>query len=473
MLGDLYSFYETPVEYKDHIEVGTYLKTLMGPKKAPYSEYWLKGLELDPHLNDFDWPNRDADAEFTSFILQSSKRKEFSSPANCELEKSKLNLLNKYVKFKLSYSSLSYDTIKKLVEKFLNRHVKMDASPGIPYSMRFATNKQFIESSKEVIVDLVYSRIQARLFNRPECMTPIQLVQENLCDPVKIFVKQEPHKRRKLEEGRVRLIMSVSIIDKLVEMVLVSDLKEKEIANWATIPSKPGIGFTEQGIKIIYQSAMAMKRPVATDVSGFDWHVQQWMLDADADINIRLCENSFNEWEVLMQRTATIEGKSLYCLSNSKLLELKVKGIQNSGKLKTSMSNSKIRCLLADLVGSTDYHAMGDDDFEEWVEGAFDKYADLGMDLKNYDEVTDKFEFCSKLYSKEGAYPVDYAKTLMKYLHSAPVNWIEWLGYRIGFDDEMSQHPEYPRIVKLIRAVGFDQLGGEQKLLIESSEDEQ
>lgn len=473
LLGDLYSIYDQPIEHVSHLEVGVYLKNMQDARKAEHSEFWLRSLELDPHLKSFDWPNRDSEAEYISFKLQSSKRKQFATPDFQKLEAAKTRLLTKYVKFKLSYSDLSYETISNLVTKFINRNIKMDASPGIPYSMRFSTNQQFINDSKDVIVDLVYSRVCARLFNYSPDMTPFEMVSNNLCDPVKIFVKQEPHKKRKLDEGRVRLIMSVSLIDKLVEMVLVSDLKEKEIANWMKIPSKPGIGFNEEGVQVIYTSAMAMKRPVATDVSGFDWHVQQWMLDADADLNIRLCENSFVEWKTLMERTAVIEGNSLYCLSNSKLLELKVKGIQNSGKLKTSMSNSKIRCLLAEMVGSTNYHAMGDDDFEEWVEDAFNKYADLGMDLKNYDEVSDRFEFCSKLYTKDGAYPVDYAKTLMNYLHSKPQNWIEWQGYRVGFDNEMLNHPEYPRIAKLIQAVGFDKLGGEQKLLIELSEYEQ
>lgn len=468
-MGDLYDFFVG--ETADGVsQVGTFKRRLQGASKTKPSAYWLKALEIDPSLDQFEWPNRGADAEFRSLTLQANKRKYVDPPSAERLKSAKCKLLNKYLTFKLNYSDFNYETVDRLITDFVNKNcIKLDASPGLPYSTTYPTNKSFLNTSMQVIIGLVYTRIQLRL-KHSDVVEPVEMLKLGLCDPVKVFIKEEPHKIKKIREGRLRLIMSVSLIDKLIEMILIKTLKDKEIANWATIPSKPGMGFTTEMSNIVYTDVHTnFDRPVSTDVEGWDWCVLQWMLDADADMNIELCENPFPEWISLMRVTAIIEGNSIYVLSDSRMFTLTVRGIQNSGKLKTSMSNSKMRALAAILIGADNVMCMGDDDIEEFVEGAAEKYAELGIKIKIYDEIDKEFEFCSKIFHESGCYPVTYGKTLMRYLHQKPKNWIEYVGYKVGFEDEMRSHPQFENITDLITRTGFAMEGGEQMLCEEDA----
>lgn len=465
MWGVLYKFStEDPVHQNGMCYVGDYANKLRGADKTLHSVFWTKALAMDDSLQQYDWPDRGAVAEFGSFSLQAGKRKECNPPNSILLEESKQKLLCKYKNFSLNYTDFSYETVDKLVTSFVaSGCIKMDASPGIPYSTYYTTNKMFLETSIHLVIILVWSRIQLRL-KHPDVTDPVQMIELGLCDPVKLFVKEEPHQLNKIREGRVRLIMSVSIVDKLIEMILIKPLKDLEIANWQFIPSKPGMGFTNEMVKTIYDRVHQMKRPVSTDVSGWDWSVAQWLLDADADMTIKLCNNPFEDWENLIRTTATIEGNSVYCLSDSRLFILTVRGNQNSGKLKTSMSNSRMRALVAIIAGCEDCICMGDDDVEEYIEGAVEKYAKMGIKVKIYEEINEEFEFCSKIFRSNSCFPVSYGKTLMKLLHQQPRSWEEYVGYMVGFEDEMRGHPRFAAIMDLIKRTGFVQQGGEQML---------
>lgn len=462
VLGELYVFEPNENYIQGVTQVGTFNRKLRGASKTDHSIYWTKAISLDESLKLFDWPNRGAEAEYKSLLLQANKRKSYEPPESDVLENSISFLVNKYKKFSLNYNDFNYETIEKQIVNLIAQDgIKMDASPGVPYSSVYTTNKQFINSSLHLITHLVWSRIQLRLQN-PDVNEPTKLIELGLCDPVKIFVKEEPHKIKKIMEGRVRIIMSVSIIDKIIELILIKPLKSLEINSWTEIPSKPGMGFTDEMVKIIYDKVSQMNRPVSTDVEGWDWSVMQWMLDADAEIMIRLCHNPFKQWIDLVKITAKLEGNSIYCLSDSRMFTLQVKGNQNSGKLKTSMSNSRMRALIATLAGSKDCICMGDDDIEEFTDNAVENYAKTGIKIKIYDEVKGDFEFCSKIFTNNGCYPVSYGKTLMKLLHQKPKTWEEYVGYMVGFEDEMKNHPEYQRIKQLISDTGFVQTGGEQ-----------
>lgn len=464
-MGELYRFNTTDNDYQNGVCcVGEFVKKLRGADKTPHSIFWTRAIELDESLNQYDWPCRGAEAEFKSFSLQADKRRECTPPDKVVLEKAKVKLLSKYKKFSLDYQDFNYETIDRLITSFVaNGCIKMDASPGLPYSATYATNKKFLETSIHFIIHLVWSRIQLRL-KYQKVTDPIEMVKLGLCDPVKLFVKEEPHKLRKIIEGRVRLIMSVSIIDKFIEMILIKSLKDLEIANWVNIPSKPGMGFTPDMVKTIYDRVHEMKRPVSTDVEGWDWSVTQWLLDADADMMIRLCNNPFEDWKNLIMTSSSLEGNSLYCLSNSKMYTLAIRGNQNSGKLKTSMSNSRMRALVAVVAGCDDCICMGDDNIEEYIEGAIEKYQNMGIKVKIYEEIQTEFEFCSKIFQQNSCYPVSYGKTLMKLLHQRPRSWEEYVGYMVGFEDEMRGHPQFTTIMNLIKSTGFAQQGGEQML---------
>ena len=74
-------------------------------------------------------------------------------------------------------------------------------------------------------------------------MLPILL---GLVDPSMVFIKNEPHPKRKVLKGAYRCINPVSLVDQLVEDVLFSEsallLKEGFFDNGSAV----GIGFTDE-----------------------------------------------------------------------------------------------------------------------------------------------------------------------------------------------------------------------------------
>jgi len=136
--------------------------------------------------------------------------------------------------------------------KAMLQHVKPDASPGVPLANLEQTNFNVMNVLGDQLVELILLRIDCLLSKTVD--NPKQMLAEFLCDPVRLFVKGEPHKVVKILEGRVRLIMSVSLMDKVIEMVLHNHVNKHEIANWQRLPYKPGMGFTHEMNMHIYET---------------------------------------------------------------------------------------------------------------------------------------------------------------------------------------------------------------------------
>jgi hypothetical protein len=280
-------------------------------------------------------------------------------------------------------------------------------------------NKAFINRNRQLIIDLTIQRLDLLNKGNLEYMSPEQLVWESYCDPTRVFVKDEPHSTKKVQQKRWRLIFGVSLIDQLVERLLCGSQNKTEIANWWTIPSMSGLSLTDDdSLANIYSRAMNFTQKYGTtlaeaDVIGFDWSVQPWEIRLDAEARILLGGMSGSAARILRNRAFCFI-HSMLTMPCGTLVTPTWPGIQLSGSYNTSSTNSRIRVWIASLAGSRWAFAMGDDCVEEHVEGAHEKYAKLGHKLKMYQERTDSFEFCSHMFTKQGAYPVDGTKSLYK-----------------------------------------------------------
>jgi hypothetical protein len=277
-----------------------------------------------------------------------------------------------------------------------------------------------------------------------------------LVDPVRVFVKNEPHKIAKLQEGRVRLIMSVSLTDKMIEMLLSRFVCKLEINNWRNIPSKPGIGFTASDSKAVCEDIFNCGLPMSyADVSGWDMSVKDWMIRDEAEGITKLCLDPSPVWVHLLRLKAILESESVYQFSDGEMVAPTFKGIVNSGKLRTSRGNSYMRVRLADLVGSRKTIAAGDDTVENTVENAPSKYLRYGIVVKEYEPVIDSFEFCSHQYKGGTAYALNSEKMVMNLLHQKPTNFLEYKNTMVGFQAELDTHPSYISILKEIDEAGY------------------
>lgn len=284
-----------------------------------------------------------------------------------------------------------------------------------------------------VIARFVWDRLLK--MSQIDCLelSPVELVKRGLVDPIRVFVKGEPHKASKLAEGRYRLIMSVSLVDQLVARVLFSNQNRREISLFDAIPSKPGMGLSSDGqvrqfTETLRQLSGAKSADelvsnwplfvLPTDCSGFDWSVQDWMLTDEMEVRRRLTFESIPLLDQLRRAWCHSISNSVFMLSDGTLLAQTLPGIQKSGSYLTSSSNSRIRVMCAYHAGSSWAIAMGDDALEdpsEYSGTKIQKYKELGFKV----EVGTSFEFCSMNFvAPSVAVPVNVGKMVYKLLNS-------------------------------------------------------
>jgi hypothetical protein len=255
--------------------------------------------------------------------------------------------------------------------------------------------------------------------------------------------------------------MSVSLTDKVIEMLLSRFICKLEIENWREIPSKPGIGFSESDNKQVYDDVMNCGKAMAfSDMRGWDWNTKPWMMDDEARSCIYLCDDSSEVWSHLLKAKAILEYGSIYQFSDGTLVAPNYEGIVNSGKSRTSRGNSWMRNRVADLIGSEKALTAGDDCVEHEVKDAIAKYREYGIVCKSYERAVDSFEFCSHMYTNTGAYAVNWEKMVMNLLHQDPKDFQSFLQTMVGFQAELSSRPDYERILELVTSVGYYEVEG-------------
>lgn len=312
----------------------------------------------------------------------------------------------------------------------------------MPWTKLSSDNEQFVQEHLPLIKRAVLERLKLYLtipLDEILAMGPQQLVEAGIADPLRQFVKGEPHSTRKVKAQRHRLISAVSLIDQIIERLLCTNQNKLEIANWMDCPSAPGLGLSDDAqLKQLYEQIMDISGGslAEADVTGWDWSVQKWELMAEAELRIKLGSFTATARKCIRVRYHCL-CESVYAMPDGSLVELIHGGVQVSGCFNTSSTNSRLRVLVAYLVGAEWAKAMGDDCVEDPVEEAEEKYAELGHSLKMYQRRKDQFEFCSMIFSEEGAWPVDGTKTLFNLLEQKLIT--PELLYQ--FRQEMRNHP--------------------------------
>lgn len=332
------------------------------------------------------------------------------------------------------------------------------SSPGVPLAGLSNSNGELRRSARELVVLAVVERLHAlaTVDPRQHNWTPRELVERGLCDPVRLFVKNEPHPIKKIKEGRFRLISSVSLVDQLVERMLFGPQNNAEIQTWWKWPSKPGMGLlTQDQIRLVWDDIRQKHQhhPAAeADISGFDWSVQDWELWSDLAIRINRGNFTGNLRKAAISRFYCLMN-SVFQLSDGTLIQQELPGLMKSGSYCTSSSNSRIRCLMAEIIGSPWCIAMGDDSVEGWVENAKSKYAELGHTCKEYYPCKTRgkelyeFNFCSHLIRQGHAELTTWPKALFRFLSSRHEDFEDlWV--------ELHNCAVWPRIERYLRGIG-------------------
>lgn len=218
-------------------------------------------------------------------------------------------------------------------DRVIAEKIDWTSSPGYPYMRRAPTNKDLFKVKEGIPnpqeVDKMWLALQARLQCRDS-------------DPVRLFIKPEPHKRKKLDSHRYRLISSVSILDQIIDHMVFGPMNDNLIRNWPFIPNRPGWSQLVGGWK-----AMPVETWTATDKSGWDWSCNAWYFEMALQVRLDLCENPSKEWlDLAVWRYQQLFKEVRFITSGGLILRQKRPGVMKSGCVNTISDNSMMQVML-------------------------------------------------------------------------------------------------------------------------------
>lgn len=295
--------------------------------------------------------------------------------------------------------------------------VNWDASPGLPLANSYPTNRDLFQPFLGVP-------------DRDRCRMVFELVVEqwkSLSDdvslhPIRLFVKPEPHTLKKRDEGRWRLIFSVSIVDNLLAAMVFHDHKKRFIDSAVESPSMVGWSPLQGGFRTL--AGLFPSGASCADKSSWDWSVQGWEVEDYLAILDGLAFNGLSPREKRLIRSHF--GPLTLDLGRVKI-EKKIFGITPSGTFFTTLLNTTlqyyIHCLASFSEGREPkgpFRCLGDDTIQQFEDRSYwDRWESFGHTIKEIDNTGpgEKFVFAGFAISSLSALPAFTPKHAFRLQH--------------------------------------------------------
>lgn len=290
--------------------------------------------------------------------------------------------------------------------------IDMTSSPGLPYLREAPTNGEWLEwdgfVSSEFKLDRLWSDVCRVMSNDWEHL-------------IRVFVKQEPHKKSKVDERRWRLIMASSLPVQVLWHMLFSYMNDREIEQSYYIPSQQGIVLVEGGWKLYRSQWDTLGLTQGLDKSAFDWTCPWWALRLDLDFRRRMGSGSgMAEWTDLAGVLYHHMFESpILVVSDGTAWQQVVPGVMKSGCVNTISTNSHVQVmvhlLVSEDIGVSPYplcRACGDDTLQHPKHCCdVEYYRNYGIMVKS---ASDSIEFVGHEFTKTGPHPLYMAKHMKK-----------------------------------------------------------
>lgn len=299
----------------------------------------------------------------------------------------------------------------------------MDASPGICSLTQYGTTNKEIFKCIDGTIDesrliIVYETVKLRIES---------LFSGGKSDPLKVFVKQEPHKLDKLRDERYRLIAGVSLIDSIIDRILFKPYFDKVKDTIGHHPIMIGWSPVNDGVNI-FHSLMGgyHEKYVCIDKSAWDWTFPSWLFDALLEIIIDTHIEPPSFWiELSRIRFKQLFEEPVWQFKDGLQVKQPVKGVQKSGCYLTILLNSMAQLYLHHLVSIRikldfiPFLCLGDDTIQVMDENLIKPYVSelekLGFKVKI--NVSDVAEFCGYYLHKTKYLPAYRDKHAFKLRH--------------------------------------------------------
>nr|QQO81413.1 RNA-dependent RNA polymerase [Soybean thrips sobemo-like virus 6] len=189
-------------------------------------------------------------------------------------------------------------------------------------------------------------------------------------DPIKLFVKDEPHSENKLAEKRFRLIHCLSLEDQVIDRLLFAPWFGVELRDPLKVTQKAGWSPIPEGYRQL-TSAFPLDLSVAIDKTAWDWTMPSWVVRAYLMAKYNQCtDKSERYWRLVLWRFQHVVGPcALMQLPEGACFSQTDWGLMKSGWLLTLSMNSAAQAFQHAVawrrMGRTDpvpyIWAMGDD----------------------------------------------------------------------------------------------------------------
>lgn len=380
----------------------------------------FKGTRIDEILGKVKMPPKGGRAEKQSFMLQNAKFMELRD-SRSRIDKvdpdiieevAQLYVGTKVPTFLVTWNTPEWeDAFEQSFSKALG-DMATDKTPGALWNSLGSDNGAVLGSHPELVLEQTRQLCEKCLKDDFDRLTAAEMfVRTGVA--YKVFVKSEPHKVAKLNEGRQRLVFASPLHMTILERMIFGRQNDADIDNWEHVPSKPGLTMNGDGAWTLRGNVESFLQPLSTDQEGWDWHVPDWLMFADVEVRRCLLEGSeldINSWHrvarnmthLLARKTVLFSDGTFFVQSDDNA------GVWPSGSYRTSGTNSRMRVLIRRIAcGNCKIITMGDDAVEDNVENIQDCYASYGFVLKPPEFVSkDKFEFCSKFFELGVVRPV-------------------------------------------------------------------
>lgn len=239
-------------------------------------------------------------------------------------------------------------------------------------------------------------------------------------DPIKVFVKQEPHKASKIAEGRFRLISAVSVVDTMIDRMLLTQMHRKVLEKVGSTPALYGWTPMGGGYRFL-QRRFERKKTLCLDKSSWDWTVDEKMIALWLQFLLELPVGAPDWWQhLLKQRFRALYRDARFRFSDGVEVQQPGWGVQKSGCFMTLLLNSVGQSFchymaqqrLGRPMSENEPFVIGDDTIQCDVDYR-DEYAkaihDLGYRIKEVN-VLDYVEFAGVIVKDGICYPAYWQK---------------------------------------------------------------
>lgn len=379
----------------------------------------------------YQYPPRDAGAELSTLCVHVALHEQACSRWSPDLDKLAQAIRRTYVNRPVDASMAS------ILE--CSEAASSDSGPGQPWLLTGCKSKEEILSDPALFAlvwSVVYDRLTLLLGLSDEELEwyrrhPTAAVRDGVRDFAKIFIKNEPHKVGKIAEGRLRIIVSLSIADYLLERLLWHRQLKTEQDNLYAHGNLVGIGFTaDHAERFTASIARAMVDTGCHDLWSIDAKAWDWSLVDRASLMEVEAYNDIAGGSAALARLRRAHQLTVlthsYALRDGKCYEVGHKyglasGMMTSGRLRTAHMNSTLATAYAYYAGAESAWAMGDDCLA-LARGSLTGYEALGPRLGDsirYDARVDTFEFCKHHYQlaqPESIYMDDVSKSVCQFI---------------------------------------------------------